>query len=264
MREIAILLLLAGVVPAQTPFVRVREERKIVIDGVEETWRLVWTAPPRPVCWMDTAMYYTCPCNGFAFGEAGHASLLRYRGGVERERLPLGPLFGEDSIGGPGVALIPKRPYEGLTTDSEESLSRAGKRAEIERRPMVRIMEFADNDHDGRATEFYLQTSSIACGWQFGVVIGVSRANSRLYVFTTAGNPDSPLRLRYPLWENIRKAAGPFETTEWTCGDHGVETQSQLSISWTPNGITGTRRRYSCPPEPRRLLSETPLGAKLE
>lgn len=264
MREIAILLLLAGVMPAQTPFARVREERKIVIDGVEETWRLVWTSQPRPECSTDTAMYYTCPCNGFAFGEAGHASLLRYRGGVERERLPLGPLFTEDSIGGPGVALIPSRPYEGVTTDSEESLSRPGKRAEIERRPMVRVLEFADYDHDRRATEFYLQTSSISCGSQFGVVIGVSRANPRLHVFTTADNPDSPLRLRYPLWENIRKAAGPFETTAWVCGDHGEETESRLSLSWTPQGITGTTRTYTCPPEPRRLLSESPLGAKLE
>ncbi|MBN8731001.1 MAG: hypothetical protein J0L64_10690 [Acidobacteria bacterium] len=262
MREIAILMLLAGVMPAQTPFARVREERKIVIDGVEETWRLVWTAPPRPMCASASDWFTTCPCHGFAFGETGHASLLRYLGGVEVERMPLGPLFDEDSPT-EGVPTIPRRPFN-WKTDSEKSVSRKGGWEEIERRPAVRIMEFADYDHDGRATEFYLQTSAIACGWQFGVVIGVSRANSRLHVFTAGGNPATPLRLRYPLWETIREAPGPVETTEWTCGDHGSETQSQLSLSWTPQGITGTRREYSCPPGPRRLLSEAPLGSNQE
>lgn len=262
MREIAILMLLAGVVPAQTPFAHVREERKIVIDGVEETWRLVWTAPPRPECASASDMFTTCPCYGFAFGETGHASLLRYRGGVEVERMPLGPLFDEDSPT-EGVPTFPRRPFN-WKTDSEKSVSRKGGWEEIERRPAVRIMNFADYDHDGRATEYYLQTSAVACGWRYGVVIGVSRTNPRLHAFATPTSPASPLRLRYPLWESIREAAGPFEAKEVTCGDHAADVESLLSIYWTSEGISGTRRTYSCPPEPRRLLSESPLGAQLE
>lgn len=262
MREIAILLLLAGAVAAQTPFARVREERKIVIDGVEETWRLVWTARPTPYCVVgDTS--FTCPCDGFAYGEAGPMELVRLRKGVAAERIALAPLFSDHFGRDNSVAVVPRWPPS-RETDTDEAFLKRGQREVVMRRPAVSILNFADYDHDGRATEFYLQTSSIACGWQFGVVIGVSRANPRLHVFTTADNQDSPLRLRYPLWENIRKAAGPFETTEWTCGDHGEETQSRLSLSWTPQGITGTRRTYTCPPEPRRLLSESPLGAKLE
>ena len=48
-----------------------REEVKVVVDGVEEVWRLEWLTPPRPVCGPEDDDWMTCPCEGFAFGEWG-------------------------------------------------------------------------------------------------------------------------------------------------------------------------------------------------
>jgi hypothetical protein len=45
--------------------------------------------------------------------------------------------------------------------------------AEIAKRPPVQLMYFGDYDHDGAATEFYLQTDAVPCGKSYGVVIGV-------------------------------------------------------------------------------------------
>ena len=250
-----LVFLLFGVASAQAPYELVREEQRIVVDGVQETWRLVWTAPPNEECGPGNELYYTCPCAGFAFGEGGPASLVGVRGGVEVDRLALGPLFGEDSPRRQGIAVIPKFPYKWQTDSGERHV----KREAIERRPRVKVMKFGDYNHDGRATEFYLQTSAIACGWQFGVVIGVSRNNSRLHALS-ANNSATPLYLRYPLWERIREARSPLELSECQCGDHGAENETRVSLAWADGALTGTRRTYTCPPDPRRLLSEKPLG----
>jgi len=50
-------------------------------------------------------------------------------------------------------------------------------------------MDFVDYAHDGRATEFFLQTGSLSCGKRAGVVIGISETNRRLHVFGSAKNP---------------------------------------------------------------------------
>ena len=70
---------------AESPKPIIREERNIVIDGVEERWRLEWVSTPSPACappvepgWMN------CPCEGFAFGERGDLVLVRKKPGQKR------------------------------------------------------------------------------------------------------------------------------------------------------------------------------------
>jgi len=53
---------------------------------------LVWKAPPHPVCEpVDTSL--TCPCTGFAYGEAGDLDLVRLRDGKEIDRTNLNSFF---------------------------------------------------------------------------------------------------------------------------------------------------------------------------
>ena len=62
---------------AESPTPVIREEHKVVVDGVEEHWRLEWASPPKPACPPDDPVWMTCPCSGFAFGERGNLVLVR-------------------------------------------------------------------------------------------------------------------------------------------------------------------------------------------
>jgi hypothetical protein len=123
-------------------------------------------------------------------------------------------------------------------------------------------MDFGDYDHDGEQTEFYLQTETLPCGKSTGVVIGVSRRNPRLHVFGSASNPSKPLYLQRREWEAVRNASsGPVRVIDWPCGDHGAETEIELQLDWSADGVDGVRREYTCPVknEPRSLIYEKPL-----
>src|SRR5262245_18441215 len=56
-----------GWVPA-----RVREKATVVIDGVKETWSLVWASLPEPQCF---GLEDTCPCHDVADVESGELEL---------------------------------------------------------------------------------------------------------------------------------------------------------------------------------------------
>lgn len=71
----------------------IREERRVVIGGRPEVWRLEWREPPKPACGPDDPDWWTCPCSGFVFGEGGTLDLVRLRENREVERFPLTPLF---------------------------------------------------------------------------------------------------------------------------------------------------------------------------
>ena len=73
---------------------QIREERKVLVNGVMETWQLRWKSPPKPVCESNEEAA-ACPCMGFAFGESGELDLVRRRNNVEIDRLELTPFFGE-------------------------------------------------------------------------------------------------------------------------------------------------------------------------
>src|SRR5258708_14759957 len=84
----------------------IREEQTVMVDGVSETWRLEWRKAPHPVCDAADDMWFTCPCEGFAFGEGGIVDLVRLRNGAEVDRLALAPLFTGDFSWEPGEAVF--------------------------------------------------------------------------------------------------------------------------------------------------------------
>ena len=230
----------------------IREEQQIIVDGLTETWRLQWAAVPTSYCGSNEP--WGCPCEGFAYGEAGDLFLIRLRNGEEIDRLHLTPFFSE----GAGKAVVQRKPTDrGDLDDSgrEDFPSRVNKRT------TVKVMNFADYDHDGTKNEFYLQTGTIPCGKSEGVLIGLSKTSHRLHAFGTASSPGKPLHLGKWEWEALRDASGPVEVMAWTCGDHGSETQAKLLLGWTDGGIDGVQRVFSCPDnsEPVRLITEQPL-----
>jgi len=191
---------------------------------------------------------------GFAYGESGDLYLVRLRNGTEIDRLHLTPLFEEKE------AVVQRWPK-----DEERDFKladRKGFSTLVSTRPTVQVMHLDDYDHDGKRTEFYLQTAAIPCGKSVGVVIGLSTNNARLHVFGTASNLSKPLYLQRRECQALRGASsGPVNIVDWSCGDHGADTQTEIRLQWSAEGIDGKRREFTCPPnnETRRLISEGPL-----
>lgn len=241
---------------SEYPTPLVREEQKIVIAGVTETWQLKWASAPKPLCEPnDTSL--TCPCAGFAFGEGGDLILVRTRGQIEVDRLPLTPFFEQDFIETGRLAMV-QRWLPDYKKDFQ-AYQKSDFTALVAKRPIVQVMHLADYDHDGQKSEFYLQASTAPCGKSIGIVVGVSIKNPRLHVFGTASEATKPLYLQKHEWEALRQTSGPTTVRDWDCGDHGADTQTELKLHWTLDGIEGSRREFTCPPNPKRLISETPL-----
>ncbi len=225
----------------------IREEHKVVVDGVEEHWRLEWVSLPKPACSPEDDYWSTCPCEGFAFGERGNLVLVRQRPGQEDERLPLTQLFREladlDAPGDRGEAVLRRWDVDKKDIDERDSTDFA---ARVRARPIVSVMHFADYDHDGRASEFLLQVGTLPCGKKMSVVIGISRRNPRLHAITTAAHPDRPLVLQAWQWDSLLRAKGPVKVLDWKCGDHGSEAETELELSADAGGIHATRMEYEC------------------
>lgn len=247
------LLLLAC--PALLAQAVVREEKPVVVDGVTELWRLVWKQPPKAVCSPVDADAFTCPCNGFAFGEQGRIDLVRLREGHEIDRLPLTPLF----EGGDWDDAVVQR-WERSNSDDIGTDARRLAPA-VRQRPAVTVMNFADYDHDGQSTEFFLQTFTWPCGKRVGVVIGLSPDRRKLHAFGSVLHPRKPLVLQKPEWDALRTSSGPVRILDWACGDHGAETEKELELKATPAGIRVVQREYGCDASFHRgkLLSRTQL-----
>ncbi len=236
----------------------IREEQTVVVNGVSETWRLQWKSAPEPYCEAQdkTQFWATCPCSRFAYGEKGDLHLVRIRSGTEVERLRLTPLFTETD----DQAAIQRWPEQ---RDDLELSKRPDFSAIVSRRPVVQVMDFGDYDHDGNSTEFFLQTDAGPCGHHSGIVVGVSTNNPRLHVFGTVRRPRKPLYLEPDEWEKLRKASSaPVIVTHIQCGDHGSESEIDVRLNWSIEGIDGTRLEYSCPMgthKARRLIRRWPL-----
>jgi hypothetical protein len=222
----------------------VREERSVTVDGVKETWRLVWQEPPEPECDAASLGWFTCPCAGFAFGEKGNLDLVRLRGGREVERLLLTPLFGPD-FAFDGKAIVPRFPVRkndlDAGVDGHEKLE-----ADVPKRRVVTIMDWRDYDHDGQAAEFFLQVASLPCGKEMGIVIGVSRRRPALHAFGTIENPDKPVLLLRSHWADLARAKGPIQRLLWACGDHGSDERTEVFMRADEHGIHASRRDYEC------------------
>lgn len=187
-------------------------------------------------------MSSTCPCSGFAYGENGILDLVRSRNGRDVETLHLTPLFGDDAPTN-GGATLERWPFEEQDfneTDTEALVAR------VHKRPTVTVIRLGDYNHDGNASEFYLQTGTEPCGKHTGVVIGVTASNPRLHAFGSATHPDTPLVLQEREWNALLKSSGPVEVTDWACGDHGSDEETDITLAAKDGVIQAQRREYEC------------------
>jgi hypothetical protein len=231
---------------AESPTPVIREEHKVVVDGVEEHWRLEWASPPSPACSPDERdVWSTCPCSGFAFGERGNLVLVRKKPGADEDRFALTQLFdGEfDAPGNVGEVVLRRWDVHEEDMDQGDSRDFAER---VRARPVATVMRFGDYDHDGNATEFLLQVGTLPCGKRMSVAIGISRQNPRLHVFGTIEHPGRPLVLQAWQWESLREAKAPIKVVDWKCGDHGSDSETELGLRADENGIHATKWTYDC------------------
>ena len=226
----------------------VREERTIMVAGHRETWRLEWQGKPVKACGADAVyMANTCPCSGLAYGEAGQLWLVRRRGGRDIEHLDLTQLFGK--FDGPGdvdgMATAQRWPMRDRDYDREANEDPKLIK-DIEHRKPVRLMVFADYDHDGNATEFLLQVGTLPCGKLQLAAVGISAANPHLHVFGTGAHSNEPLMMSQWVWERLKQSGKPKEVEEWPCGDHGSEESDRVVVSAKRGQINATSRVYEC------------------
>jgi hypothetical protein len=238
-----------------------REEQEVRVDNIEEVWRLQWRAAPKLQCGPVDGVAFTCPCNGFAYGESGRLDLVRIRDGHELERLPLGRNF-EDRQ---GQAVVQRsqpdiKDFDQYVAHIDEETWGKQELQRIQQLPLVKVMHLLDYDHDGRATEFFLQTDSFPCGKRAGIVIGVSKTNGRLHAFGSVKHPNKPLVLQLSEWEALLNSSGPTRVLDWACGDHGADVEVELELTATPRGIRVLEDQFECINFDRaRLLKWTEL-----
>jgi len=225
----------------------IREEHKININGIEELWQLEWAQTPTPACGPEDPEWSTCPCSGFAFGESGELTLVRKRQGLKDERLSLTPFFSNeyDSPASSSTSNAVLARWEVHEKDYDDS-DKPDFIDRVRSRPLMRIMNFKDYDHDGNATEFMLQVGTLPCGKLMSIVVGISSGNPHLHVFSSARQPKQPLTLQARQWEALRKAKAPIKIIDWQCGDHGSEQEVELDLVAQKGNIYATRRTYQC------------------
>jgi len=231
-----------------------REQRTVVVDRVTEHWRLVWRDKPQPACAPDDGLedsWTTCPCAGFAFGERGDLDLVRVARTSE-DRLSLTALFDSDLAPSDRTAILPR--WEVLKEDQAAPGKEASEAqaARIRQRPDVSIMNLRDYDHDGRATEFFVQTAAAPCGKRMGIVVGISRDRPVLHALASALHPEKALVLRVDHWDALAQSREPPARIDWRCGDHGTTEQEELALRIEPKGIHVTRLFYQCTADDKR------------
>jgi hypothetical protein len=218
----------------------VREERTIEVHGVIETWKLEWRSPPKSGCGPDdpgNSLVFACA--GFAYGERGDLELVRVHPGLTDDRLSLNFLFAHSYLG--LGTILQKWP-----TDPNDSMKGSDLFAKVRKRPVVSIMQIADYDNDGTASEFFLHTNTLPSTKQEGVIVGLQRRRDHLSVFGSAKRPNIPLLLLQGEWEALRKSRHRVETLAWACGDHGSPTETVHLLTPTQDGIEVIEQVYEC------------------
>lgn len=232
------------------PTTVVREEIQVKVGDIEETWRLIWEEPPVPVCGPEDPGWSSCACFGFAFGERGFLRLVRFREGKEYEWLPLGEFFAPmNAIVQDGGFALPRWPVE---AGDQADRNKPGFAARVSQRPVVRVMKLGDFDHDGRATEFFLQTSSGSCLKAYGIVVGINSENERLHVFRAVEASGTPLLLGAEEWQKLLGATEPVKVLDGSCKQSGNQFESETVFSAQAGKISVQRSIYRCTPEGRR------------
>ena len=229
----------------------VREERTVIVNGVREIWRLEWDGPSEIACGADSpSVSLTCPCSGFAYGEQGKLVLIRTLLTGQAEKLDLGPLFVRDEMPGNvvGPAVLQRWPpnYPPKGNDIDIGGADPEFMSEAVRRGSTDVMRFADYDHDGMATEFLLQVGTLPCGKHQMVLVGISKRNPHLHVFSSVEAPQTPLMLGAWQWDALLKAKGPINTVSWPCGDHGSELEWTDEVSAQDGLLHDVKRSRKC------------------
>ncbi len=240
----------------------VREEEKVLVNGISEAWRLEWKSAPKPACGTeDLSSAITCPCSGFAYGESGQLDLVRSMEFREIGRLELTPFFDKIFADLDGAILRRWEPKEVEFEEPESENEAEAFIKQVRARPLFKVMRFGDYNHDGNSTEFFVQTGVEPCGKITGIVVGVTPILPRLHAFGTALHPDKPLVMQKKEWEALLKATEPAEVLDWPCGDHGSETETDLLLSADAGAIHAVRKEFECTETGRRgrLLREQVL-----
>lgn len=222
----------------------IREEIKVIVDGVQERWSLEWETPPVSACGPDEEDWLTCPCHGFTFGEAGYLNLVRKRKGYKNEIFSLTGLFRYENNPMPGRAVLKR--WDRKESDNSGDSGSPKFVSRVKSRPRARIMHLNDYDHDGRATEFILQTGTLPCGKEMSVVVGLSRNKNYLHVFTSLKNPEAPLILQRWQWESLAKSKTAVKVVQWPCGDHGSGHEVEYELKADNGSICAAKRVYEC------------------
>lgn len=225
---------------SKTPIVR--ETQTVMVDGLPEQWRLEWLSAPKPVCPPEGEEWRTCPCHGFEFGEKGRLDLVRVRADQTTERLHLTPLFGDS----PGLdqAALPR--WQHFDNDHKREIDDQQFARQVRTRPLVSIMQMADYNRDGQASEFLLRIGSISCGHSESIVIGITRDNPKLHAFGTAEHPRRPLVLEVETWAALLLGKDEIKVVETTCGDHGSDLEREVVVRIDEKGIHATELFYKC------------------
>lgn len=252
----ALAALTCGIASAHQPGHVLREEKSVAVDGIQETWQLVWEGKPaESLCGPHQVfMAITCPCTGFGYAEQGKLFLVRHHGGRQIERMALSPLFGGIGFDNPvwrdngRLAVLPRWGEPVVPGDADrESAGDPRLVPEIMHREKTTALKLADYDHDGRATEFLLHVANMPCGNQYDVAVGISRNAPRLHALTSVATPGKPLLLPRHAWAALLTGAGKHDVVEWECGDHGSDLHQELTVSSDNGRISARRRDFSCP-----------------
>ncbi|MBS0388521.1 MAG: hypothetical protein JSR15_08565 [Proteobacteria bacterium] len=231
----------------------VREQRVVQVNGVDETWKLEWATLPATACGPDdVTVALTCPCSGFAYGEAGRLSLVRLRRGAARETLDLTSFFHTSAIAAAANAAVLQhwQPVPASAHDEDDDWHHASDfnfLARVHARPAVAVMRIADYNHDGRASEFLLQVGAPSCGKHVMVLVGVSKYNARLHVFASADAPDDPLELDAKTWDAVLRSTKPVRVLESSCDQPNAAVESQVTVESRQGIFHVQRSEHACP-----------------
>jgi hypothetical protein len=231
----------------------VREQRTVLVNGVYETWKLEWETLPAPACGPDdVAVALACPCSGFAYGEAGRLSLVRLRPGATRELLDLTGFYRHGLVPVPDNLAVLQRwlPVPATAHDEDDDWHHASDLDFVSRvhaRGAAQVMRIGDFNHDGQASEFLLQVGAQGCGRHLMVLVGVSKYNTHLHVFSSAEAPDVPLELDAPTWEAVRTSAKPIRALESRCDGQAGQVETQVRVEARHGIFHVQRATHPCP-----------------
>lgn len=227
----------------------IRQRSTVAVDGRAEDWVLKWSGPVKPVCPALEPAQATCLCAGFAYGDQGHLILERQRAGSIVDTLNLSALFADydnpADEGNAALVRLPRAPGDPVDAIDDPDTLRAFESA-LRTRPPVDVMTLADYAQDGMQASFLLQVGNEPCGKREMALVGVSRRQPRLHVFSSTGHPERPLVLQDGAWAAVLATGGRATFTDWTCGDHGSETEREQIIHAHAGTLSVQANTYAC------------------